>query len=762
MNKGVLYPIVLFLMLPLLANAVQQQIATPDSASLALVRIDVRERADEISLPVFAHLRGSDDIDYALIIAPLTEIQLSSLSYQILDSDADAGRYFIATRLKRQKQSDAAMALIQSLTVLADDGIQLVVRASEHEASILAQAGFEIAKFPDSPIVWLQASAAMNKQPELMAMGVDAEPAVQAMMGDVTQEKLSAYVGNLSGASAATIGGETYTILTRHTASGTPISKATQYAYEFLQNLGLQVTYQNWSSGSYSGRNVVGTMNGTSLPEEIVLITAHIDDMPSGGNAPGADDNASGSAGVMMAAETMSLHHYQRTIRFILFTGEEQGLLGSLAYANAASASGENIVAVLNLDMISWDSIGGPVARLHTRTTGNPAGYAADKAIADMFIDVVSAYGLSASITPVITPDGISASDHLRFWNKGYPAILAIEDDDNDFCAYYHTANDRLSFINMAYYTSYVKAAVGTAAHLAFPDSISIQDCDFDNDGSADIGVWRPATGIWYTLPSGTPDTWTDTPWGLPSDIAVPGDYDGDMKTDIAVWRPDTGVWYVLPSASPGTFTHTPWGAPDDKPFPGDYDGDGKTDLATWRQDSGNWFVLFSGTLDTYTVTQWGLPTDIPVPGDYDHDGKTDVSVWRPETGTWFVLLSGTPDSYTSTQWGVSTDKPVNGDYDGDGKTDIAVWRPDSGTWFVLLSGTPDSYTSTQWGVSTDIPVLGDYDGDGKSDRAVFRPEDGIWFILPSGSPGTYFSTNWGITSDVPLSALTSVQASAP
>jgi PKD repeat protein len=190
--------------------------------------------------------------------------------------------------------------------------------------------------------------------------------------------------------------------------------------------------------------------------------------MPSSGPAPGADDNASGSAAVMLAAKIMKDYAFGRTIRFVFFTGEEQGLLGSDAYAEKMDTENANIVAVLNMDMIGWDQQGGPVLRLHTRTASNP-GYAADKAIADQFIAVVSGYGLSGLLTPVIDPDGISASDHYSFWVQGFPGILAIEDDADDFNAYYHTASDKLDKLNLAYFTNFVKAALGTAAHLSLP-----------------------------------------------------------------------------------------------------------------------------------------------------------------------------------------------------------------------------------------------------------------------------------------------------
>ena len=243
---------------------------------------------------------------------------------------------------------------------------------------------------------------------------------------------------------------------------------ATQYVYEHMQTWGLAVGYHDWDYYWHTNRNVVGILTGTTQADEIVLITAHLDNKPDAGLAPGADDNASGSVGVLVAAEILSQYQFERTLRFVFFTGEEQWLLGSAQYAQAAHAAGDNIVAVYNMDMIAWDYTDGATLRLHTRTPGS-SGYSGDLAIAGVFTNVVNAYDLGGYLTPIIDADGITASDHSSFWDEGYSAILAIEDDENDFNANYHSQDDRLQNLNMTYYTNYVKASVGTAAHLAYP-----------------------------------------------------------------------------------------------------------------------------------------------------------------------------------------------------------------------------------------------------------------------------------------------------
>jgi len=294
------------------------------------------------------------------------------------------------------------------------------------------------------------------------------DPLIAEMISQVKPETLYAYTGDLSGEWPVYVHGEPYRITTRATASGLPLQNAAYYVYEHLASLGLLVSYQNWAKNGYTGRNVIGELTGTTRPDEIILLTAHLDDNPSTGLAPGADDNASGSAGLLLAADILSGYRFDRSVRFVFFTGEEQGLYGSRQYASEAADSGENIQAVINLDMIAWDGHDAPAMRVHTRSVYN-AGYPADLELAITFVSLIYDYGLDGGLMPVIDPDGASSSDHASFWDAGYPAILVIEDDQDDFNPNYHSMNDRLSRLNLAYFSGIVKAAVGMVADLAQP-----------------------------------------------------------------------------------------------------------------------------------------------------------------------------------------------------------------------------------------------------------------------------------------------------
>jgi leucyl aminopeptidase len=429
--------------------------AAGEAATPSLVRIDLDRPLETLGVPIVAHFQDANGQGYVLSRVQVAEVEALGLDYTVIDTDASGVTYLVAL----ERRPGGREAALSSLRVLLDDGLRVVVRADRGRAGALADLGFGISRLRQSPLVL---------RPTRAEYVVRADPRVEAMIAEVDEVTVWDYDGNLSGENPVTIGAADYTILTRHTASGKPLKKATRYVHQHLETLGLDTSYQGWSDSGLAGRNVVAEHAGAASPEEIVLVTAHLDDRPASGRAPGADDNASGCVGVMVAADILSRRTFQRTIRFVFFTGEEQGLFGSEAYAREVAAAGETIVAVLNLDMIAWDEVGGPTLRLHTRPRGNP-GYPGDVAIADTFIEVVSTYGLGSELNPSIVAEGVSASDHSAFWAEGYSAILAIEDGGADFNPYYHTADDRRQFLNLPYFTSFVRAAVGTVAHLAIP-----------------------------------------------------------------------------------------------------------------------------------------------------------------------------------------------------------------------------------------------------------------------------------------------------
>ncbi|HEY0426444.1 MAG TPA: proprotein convertase P-domain-containing protein [Pyrinomonadaceae bacterium] len=266
---------------------------------------------------------------------------------------------------------------------------------------------------------------------------------------------------------------------------------------------------------------------------------------------------------------------------------------------------------------------------------------------------------------------------------------------------------------------------------------------DFDGDRKADISVFRPSEGNWYTLGSQS-NSLIGVHFGQNGDKLTPADYDGDGKTDFAVYR--SGTWFVFNSQS-STIRIDNWGLDGDIPIPADYDGEGRADLAIYRPAESKWYILRSSN-GAFRILEFGNPNDKPVPADYDGDGQTDVAVYRAGASAgaqsfWFIQQSS-DNSLVQRQFGNGGDIAVTGDFDGDGRDNTAVYRPSNRTWYTSLDPNTN-YGAQQFGIATDVPVPADYDGDGKTDIAVFRI--GRWFILNSGS-GTVRIEDWGLSTD--------------
>lgn len=236
---------------------------------------------------------------------------------------------------------------------------------------------------------------------------------------------------------------------------------AAQFIFNYYQALGLDVRFQDveYSAGAIS-RNVVAELPGRIYPEDVLIICGHYDSISDDMTtlAPGADDNASGTAAAMEAARILTLYPLDFTVRFVAFTAEETGLIGSRVYAAEARARNEKIIGVINLDMIAYpDELPEDLEIIV-----NPA----SEWLAAKFLDVCGAYGLVAANQVVNA--AIIYSDHSPFWDWGYAALLAIEDYPVQN-PYYHGITDTIDTLNFGFFRDSARAALAVLAELAQP-----------------------------------------------------------------------------------------------------------------------------------------------------------------------------------------------------------------------------------------------------------------------------------------------------
>ncbi len=421
--------------------------------------------------------------------------------------------------------------------------------------------------------------------------GVSAElsppdPFIKEMIDQVDPDRAYDTVAGLSGEHPVLVGGSPYTLKTRFILEEEPIQKATQLVYEYFQSIGLPVEYF-WYTHTFVGtqRSVIAEQPGRTQPDCIYLLSAHLDDAPSGELAPGADDNASGSTGVLIAASILSRYEFDCSLRYALFTAEELGLLGSEAYAEHVNDLGEDIRGVINLDMIAYNSDEWPVIDLHTRGTSSQ-----DLAIANQFESVISAYAID--LIPEIIQDGASNSDQASFWKYDYPAILAIEDED-DLTPFYHSTSDRVQTLDITYFTRFIQAAVGTTAHLAGLLEGRMNGLAFDAQSGAPlagvvVSAQRTSGQTWSAitaqdgsysidLPSGNYSITASLPgYGefLASETGVPPDQTVQLDLPLQVCLPPQNVDFSFVPAEPWageltTFSASVTGTLD---LPVDYD----------------------------------------------------------------------------------------------------------------------------------------------------------------------------------------------
>ncbi len=242
---------------------------------------------------------------------------------------------------------------------------------------------------------------------------------------------------------------------------------AANYAKAYLESLGLDTVYLNTYSGSYAP-NVIGIKYGKES-DSVVIICGHLDatagwpDYPEP-VAPGADDNGSGSAVVLEAATVTAGYDFRREIRYILFTGEEQGLVGSGDYAYQHRY--DSIVGVLNFDMVGYSN--------NNPESIDIIGNNNSTWLVDSTISCLGTYVGSWPYYRLI--DGsFWYSDHGSFWERGKYAICVIEDHDV-VNPYYHTRGDTIGagFEDLKLAWTCAKMGVATLAALAEPVSSSV------------------------------------------------------------------------------------------------------------------------------------------------------------------------------------------------------------------------------------------------------------------------------------------------
>jgi Zn-dependent M28 family amino/carboxypeptidase len=247
-----------------------------------------------------------------------------------------------------------------------------------------------------------------------------------------------------------------------------------------------QLGYQVERHAYVTGVNVIGLRPGTKLPAERVVISAHYDSVA---NCAGADDNGTGTAGVLEAARVLAKQDHDRTLVVACWDEEERGLIGSSAYVTRAKAAGDQIVLSLVFEMLGYRS----TAPMSQKTDPQLEAVFPDAAAQIManeyrgdFLLVVNDETAVTAVADMQTVaaeiglpivnisllaalksslDALRRSDHAPFWDADYPALF-VTDTAEYRNPHYHcrtASSDALADIDYEFAIQNVKVVVGAA-----------------------------------------------------------------------------------------------------------------------------------------------------------------------------------------------------------------------------------------------------------------------------------------------------------
>ncbi|MHB8054593.1 MAG: M28 family metallopeptidase [Candidatus Aminicenantales bacterium] len=291
-----------------------------------------------------------------------------------------------------------------------------------------------------------------------------AEAALEPLEGweDVAADsRITAWVAKVSKTNLTASVQSLQNFQTRYTSTA-GCANAGTYLYNRFVQMGLPCAYEPFSisSGTIATRNVIATLKGKKTPTQFVIVCAHYDSYSKKARtlAPGADDNASGTAAVLEIARILASASFEYSVKFICFSAEEWGLYGSDYYARRAKSRGEKIIGVINMDMVSYTDASHKKLELYVNSSSNWLG--------TKFVQTAATYA-PMPISKYI--DGSADwSDQSSFWDRGYYALCGIE-SAADYNPYYHRTTDTIDKLNKDFCVSVTKAALATAAVLAKP-----------------------------------------------------------------------------------------------------------------------------------------------------------------------------------------------------------------------------------------------------------------------------------------------------
>jgi len=289
----------------------------------------------------------------------------------------------------------------------------------------------------------------------------------------------------------------------------TQCNNAASWILQTLQSYGLSASVDTFQVGDSIRYNIIAQKTGTQTPNQIYYIIAHYDataglPIAPEASAPGADDNGSGAALALECARVIAQFDFYKTIRIAFFAGNEQGLIGSEAYAAGLPLPGETYLGVFNADMTGYSGMDPWPPDLVLYSNNTPA----SQVLANKVMEAAGLFAPNMLQMVLLNDPTMVYSDHAPFWDLNIGAVLAMEDEawGDDLNPYYHSTSDLIQYLDIPYAVQILKVLLASAADLAIPMGSMqayltaappiINDALGNNNGQIEYGEF-----IYLTLP---------------------------------------------------------------------------------------------------------------------------------------------------------------------------------------------------------------------------------------------------------------------
>jgi len=265
-------------------------------------------------------------------------------------------------------------------------------------------------------------------------------------------------------------------------------AKYQSYGYSISQMQEDTFTY-----GNSTAKNLIITKTGTVYPNVYVIICGHYDTI----TGPGVSDNGSGTSIILEAARILKDVPTEYSVKFIHFSGEEQGLLGSSHYAN--NVVFQNGVRQLNIKLVfNIDQVGGKIGNNNTAIkcesdqSGQTGNNAASSAITQQLATCTTLYSPLQTVM-----SNAYSSDYMPFEQNG-DVITGFYENVRSFNE--HTVNDTFANVDPVYVYNAGKAAVGALQHFAVATStLAVKEAGAQKTLESSVKIYpNPAKDMLY------------------------------------------------------------------------------------------------------------------------------------------------------------------------------------------------------------------------------------------------------------------------